>query len=162
MNQNNTSHLVFNPVALRTAKTLWSFGHFECNRFKGVPATELKLEGKHFLVLFHIINFCIMPEIGQCCFTHTDFKICCVITFKLTAPPPPLPHAISGTVKFKKSRDTILKLSSNHKMKQFAFTMQQCVQKENSVQPDQTAPAEQHSNGPLFLLAYIFPERRSV
>ena len=25
---------VFNPVALRTAKTLWSFGHSECNRVK--------------------------------------------------------------------------------------------------------------------------------
>ena len=25
---------VFNPIALRTAKTLWSFGHSECNRVK--------------------------------------------------------------------------------------------------------------------------------
>ena len=24
----------FNPVALRMAKTLWSFGHSECNRVK--------------------------------------------------------------------------------------------------------------------------------
>ena len=24
----------FNPIALRTAKTLWSFGHSECNRVK--------------------------------------------------------------------------------------------------------------------------------
>ena len=24
----------FNPIALRTAKTLWSFGHSECNRIK--------------------------------------------------------------------------------------------------------------------------------
>ena len=23
---------IFNPIALRTAKTLWSFGHSECNR----------------------------------------------------------------------------------------------------------------------------------
>ena len=25
---------IFNPIALRTAKTLWSFGCFECNRVK--------------------------------------------------------------------------------------------------------------------------------
>ena len=25
-----------NPIALRTAKTLWSFGHSECNRVKGM------------------------------------------------------------------------------------------------------------------------------
>ena len=24
----------FNPIALRMAKTLWSFGHYECNRIK--------------------------------------------------------------------------------------------------------------------------------
>ena len=24
----------FNPITLRTAKTLWSFGRFECNRLK--------------------------------------------------------------------------------------------------------------------------------
>ena len=23
---------IFNPIALKTAKTRWSFGHFECNR----------------------------------------------------------------------------------------------------------------------------------
>ena len=26
----------FNPIALRTAKTLWSFGRSECNRVNGV------------------------------------------------------------------------------------------------------------------------------
>ena len=26
--------IVFNRIALRTAKTLWSFGHSECNRIK--------------------------------------------------------------------------------------------------------------------------------
>ena len=28
------SDLYVNPIALRTAKTLWSFGHSECNRVK--------------------------------------------------------------------------------------------------------------------------------
>ena len=27
----------FNPIAVRTAKTLWSFSRSECNRVKGVP-----------------------------------------------------------------------------------------------------------------------------
>ena len=27
-------YVLFNPVALRTAKTLWSFGHSECSRVK--------------------------------------------------------------------------------------------------------------------------------
>ena len=26
--------VTFNPIALRMAKTLWSFGHSECNRVK--------------------------------------------------------------------------------------------------------------------------------
>ena len=26
--------ILFNPIALRTAKTLWSFGRSECNRVK--------------------------------------------------------------------------------------------------------------------------------
>ena len=29
------SMVIFNPIALRMAKTLWSFGHSECNRVKG-------------------------------------------------------------------------------------------------------------------------------
>ena len=28
----------FTPIALRTAKTLWSFGHFECSRFREAPS----------------------------------------------------------------------------------------------------------------------------
>ena len=27
---------LFNPIALRMAKTLWSFGHSECNRVKNI------------------------------------------------------------------------------------------------------------------------------
>ena len=33
--ENTLLPLVFNPVALRTAKTLWSFGRSECNRVRG-------------------------------------------------------------------------------------------------------------------------------
>ena len=34
---------IFNPTALRTAKTLWSFGHSECNRVK---LSKLKIIAK--------------------------------------------------------------------------------------------------------------------
>ena len=27
--------MIINPIALKMAKTLWSFGHSECNRVKG-------------------------------------------------------------------------------------------------------------------------------
>ena len=29
--------LTFIPIALRTLKTLWSFGRYECNRLKAYP-----------------------------------------------------------------------------------------------------------------------------
>ena len=35
--------LVFNPIALRTAKTLWSFGRSECNRVKSFPLWSIEL-----------------------------------------------------------------------------------------------------------------------
>ena len=28
----NNTYIFCNPIALRSAKTLWSFGHSECNR----------------------------------------------------------------------------------------------------------------------------------
>ena len=30
----------FNPIVLRMAKTLWSFGHSECNRVKELPPPQ--------------------------------------------------------------------------------------------------------------------------
>ena len=39
-----SEHISVNPIALRTAKTLWSFGHSECNRVKDIlSATGLKV-----------------------------------------------------------------------------------------------------------------------
>ena len=35
-----------NPIALRTAKTLWSFGHSECNRVKLAPKGRVSTQGK--------------------------------------------------------------------------------------------------------------------
>ena len=36
----------FNPIALRTAKTLWSFGHSECNRVKIQLVNSQYLKGQ--------------------------------------------------------------------------------------------------------------------
>ena len=33
-------NMLGNPIALRMAKTLWSFGHFECNRVKSFDHSE--------------------------------------------------------------------------------------------------------------------------
>ena len=35
-----------NPFALRTAKTLWSFGHSECNKFKVMIIVDLEQKQK--------------------------------------------------------------------------------------------------------------------
>ena len=35
-------YVIFNPIALRTAKTLWSFGRSECNKVKHVILTKLQ------------------------------------------------------------------------------------------------------------------------
>ena len=43
------SHLI-NPTALRMAKTLWSFGHSECNRVKGTAFFDV------FEKLFHLFE----------------------------------------------------------------------------------------------------------
>ena len=32
----------FNPMALKRAKTLWSFGHSECNRVNALPERSQK------------------------------------------------------------------------------------------------------------------------
>ena len=36
-------YLTLNPIALRTAKTLWSFGCSECNRVKGLKVKRMTL-----------------------------------------------------------------------------------------------------------------------
>ena len=40
------SSLVLNPIALRTAKTLWSFGRSECNRVKELRVGPLYRKAK--------------------------------------------------------------------------------------------------------------------
>ena len=40
--KNHTKDFYFNPVVLRTAKTLWSFGCSECNRVKGIDNLKEK------------------------------------------------------------------------------------------------------------------------
>ena len=35
--ENSKFSFCVNPIALRMAKTLWSFGPFECNRVKEIP-----------------------------------------------------------------------------------------------------------------------------
>ena len=40
------SQTLLNPIALRTAKTLWSSGHSECNRFKLAPKGRVSTQGK--------------------------------------------------------------------------------------------------------------------
>ena len=45
----------FNPIALKTAKTLWSFGHFECNRVESITTLTLH-PATRLMTVFHIIS----------------------------------------------------------------------------------------------------------
>ena len=53
--------LHFNPTALRTAKTLWSFGSSECNRVKQIYFTEW-MDDIGFYMPFQLYfgNFCLI------------------------------------------------------------------------------------------------------
>ena len=52
---------LFNPIALRTAKTLWSFGRSECNRAKP-NGRILPRSAKLFLTLCYHADYIIMTE----------------------------------------------------------------------------------------------------
>ena len=49
--------LLFNPFALRTAKTLWSFGCSECNRVKALLVWHEEIVFTDLLTLQNLIVF---------------------------------------------------------------------------------------------------------
>ena len=66
---------VVNPVALGMAKTLWSFGHSECNRIKGknlVLAREVKVKMTELLPLKVTIYLYSILSLYKVNFTQTS------------------------------------------------------------------------------------------
>ena len=68
-----------NPIPLRTAKTLWSFGRSECNRVESDLTSCIKVftTGLNGLVLLHIqavmlvlirllLFYCFTPRVNSC------------------------------------------------------------------------------------------------
>ena len=51
-NRVKPGNAMLNPTALRTAKTLWSFGHSECNRVKNCISKENLKENFQTLIDF--------------------------------------------------------------------------------------------------------------
>ena len=57
----------FNPIALRTAKTLWSFSHSECNRVNFISKPFL------FIVFeYHDCNELTLLFLFTCCYANLN------------------------------------------------------------------------------------------
>ena len=52
--------LLFNPIALRMAKTLWSFGRSECNRVKNIKTVIVSMV--RLLIVFFTSRFSISAD----------------------------------------------------------------------------------------------------